>query len=245
MAQRISIYIYVFITFILSATATYANGGFFMSNLKDGPVTICSDSVTYDQSAGTAIYRGNVLVMQIKGVDVLCQANSDANKAFSAPLYNQHHVLLWSEKSHLGYMHMSNIELKQAKKICSEFGTCRYISGQKLVISMDHKTNAVKKVTMTIEDKKNLARYYSRTIPKENTSNNSNSSESNYGEGRKLQFFPKDNTLFAIGNARIIRDGNTFSGDKIKYNLKTKIVDVPESSQGRSTIFIDNNAIGK
>jgi lipopolysaccharide transport protein LptA len=240
MVQRISFFIYTSIIVSLLATTVYANGGFFMSNFKDGPVTICSDSVTYDQNAGTAIYRGNVVVMQIKGVDLLCRANANAEIGFHAPLYNKHHATLWSDTHLSGYMNASNSELKQAKKICSEFGTCRYISGQKLIISMDNKSNAVKKVTMTIDDKKNLARYYSLTAKKGDTS-----SKSNYGEGRKLQFVPKDNTLFAIGNASIIRDGNTFRGDKIQYNLKTKIVDVPESSQGRSTIIIDNNTVGK
>ena len=133
--------------------------GFFSSSLRDGPVTICSDSVMYDQSNGTAIYKGNVLAIQIKGVDILCHGNLKGDSSLTYQLHNKHHELL-DVNTTKDYSTMSKEELTIAKRICFQYGSCHYISGQKLIIKMN-KSNRVKSITMTINESSNRAKYYS------------------------------------------------------------------------------------
>jgi lipopolysaccharide transport protein LptA len=207
------------------------------SNDDSGPVTVCSDSILYDQLQHQIVYEGNVIVMQIKGVTIQCQENGGAFPELiskTKPNYS-----LWVEGKAKDYPAMSKIELEKAKEICQKQGACRFINGQKLTITMDKKTNQVDKITMMVDDDKNRAQYYS--LPDKKTDSQQ---QVVYAQGNVMQYLPLQNILNVSGHAKLDRGGNTFTGDEVTYNTKSERVNVPNTG-GRATMIIDNDTLGE
>lgn len=228
--------------FMLGAQYVYGmtpSENIFGSKSKDdnGPVTVCSDSIMYDQGQHQVVYEGNVIVMQIKGVAIQCQKDGGPFPELiskTKPNYS-----LWVDANSKAYPEISKIELEKAKEICQKQGACRFINGQKLTITMDKKTNQVDKITMTVDSDKNLAQYYS--LPDKKTDSQQ---QVVYAQGNVMQYLPLQDILKVSGHAKLDRGGNTFTGDTITYDTKSELVSVPNTG-GRATMIIDNGTLGE
>lgn len=163
----------------------------------------------------------------------------------------QPNYLFWIDPESYTYPKLSQLELDKAKEICKQYKGCRYISGQKLIVKLDAKTNQVSQIKMTVNDEKYQAHYYSWPFlanenklsqNKQKPSSSSGEAET-FAEGSVIQFFPEKNMLEIVGHAKIDRGGSVFTGNKVTYNTKTRLVQVPSSGGGRSTMVIDNGVL--
>ncbi len=200
-------------------------------------VTICSDSITYDHAQHTVTYKGNVTVLQIQGVAIQCQAGGGAfPELLSKKLPN---TVLWVSGKSGDYSEISLKELAGAKKLCKAQDGCRFISGQKLIINLNPKTNKVSQIKMTVNDEKENAIYYS--WPKKEKGKSQKNNEV-LALGESLQYLTEKHLLEVEGHAKITQGENNFSGEKVTYDTKSKFISVPNTG-GRSTMVIDNGVL--
>lgn len=194
---------------------------------SDGPVTICSDSLTYDQKANEMTYVGNVLVMQVKSIGILCHKGDKPEGGTNSS------ASLWVDANGKSYYDLQNEELKMAKLICAKENACRFLSGQKLKIYLDDK-NQLKKV-MLIADKSedHVAKFYGLSEKK----GKNDKPDETLAQGQTMEFLPTEQKMIVTGHAHIVKDGNVFDGKQVIYDTKTKLVTVPNSGQRASVII--------
>ncbi|MCF6807942.1 hypothetical protein L3V79_06240 [Thiotrichales bacterium 19S9-12] len=197
----------------------------FGSNIaKEGPITICSDSLQYNQNKNTLIYEGNVTVTQIQGISLTCD-----------PLeHDKNIVSLWVSPKSLTYNQLQSKELEIAKTICKQQGACRYLSGEKLTVYLDEhgKTKSVQLTAKQSDKPLPVAKYFSTSTDKEGKQTNS------YAHSKLMEFIPNKNLLILEKFAYVKQKSNTFSGEKITYNTKTEVVNVPKQGYQRASMTI-------
>ena len=203
----------------------------------DGPVTICSDTLSYNQQAHTIIYRGNVLVTQIKGTNIQC-----AEKA----LPQQNNRVLsysFSEANNQGnYQMQQSAALEMIKPVCQKQKGCRFLAGQQLKILFSEDNKEIVDVIL-ITDDQHTAKFYAFPFEKNNkedTDTATSEEKEMYAEGEKMTFNFKENLLAIEENAYIERNGNQFSGKKVLYDTKNGLVTVPDTGK-RATIILNNS----
>ncbi|TNF68012.1 MAG: hypothetical protein EP298_06460 [Gammaproteobacteria bacterium] len=196
---------------------------------EDGPITICSDSLHYDQGKNVLIYEGNVIIMQIKDIKLSCDPLNNHNQTKQISKAS-----LWVPPSEKSYNTLQQKELNIAKSLCKQQGKCRYMSGQKLIVFLDEAGQA-KQIQMLVNDQKSklpVAKYYSLSTDKKNKQTPS------YAYSKIMQFQPKKNLLTLEKNAFVQQKNNSFSGEKITYNTQTEVVNVPKQDFQRATMII-------
>lgn len=208
--------------------------GFFGQNAaSDGPITICSNSLHFDQEKNELVYEGNVTVLQIKDLAISCSNNLTKNSKNMASL--------WVSPETNNYNQMQQEGLAIAKKLCKEKGNCRYMSGQKLTVYLDEEGQAKQVDMIAYNDKEKLpvAKYYSLETDKKGKTTTS------YAYGKLMEFEPEKNLLTIEKNAYITQKNNSFNGDKITYNTQTGVVDVPKQAYQRATMIISSDETKK
>ena len=194
---------------------------------SDGPVTICSDSLTYDQKSNEMTYIGNVLVMQVKSVGILCHKGDKPEGGTSSS------ASLWVDDSGKSYYDLQNEELSKAKEICAKEKACRFLSGQKLQVFLDE-NNHLKRVMLTADkSEEHVAKFYGLS---EKDGKNDKPDET-LAQGQTMEFLPMEQKMIVSGNAHIVKDGNVFDGKQVIYDTKTKLVTVPNSGQRASVVI--------
>ncbi len=199
---------------------------------NDGPITICSDSLSYSQTAHKMIYQGNVLVMQTKDATIQCSAYSVPGDKQNVPSYQfpvQVNDYLQSQKQ----------ALEMAKQICQKQKGCRFLTGQTLTISFDQQNNQLTDILLTTNTPY-TAKFYSLPFPKGGEKTQPQSDQQTmYAEGRKMNFNLQTSILTIEKEAYVDRAGNRFSGDKVLYDTKSGLVTVPDTGQ-RATVILNN-----
>lgn len=101
-----------------------------------------------------------------------------------------------------------------------------HLTADKLIIF----SNTAHHVTQAIAyGNQNLATY--RTIPEENK-------PELYAEAEQIQYYPDQNKVILLGNAKVVREQDTFSGPRIEYDTEKQIVISPPSEIGRTHIVL-------
>lgn len=59
-----------------------------------------------------------------------------------------------------------------------------------------------------------------------------------YAEAESIEYYPHKNLLILIGHAKAHQKNNVYSGPRIEYDMKREIVFSPASTQGRTTIIL-------
>ncbi len=221
------------VSFAQSSEASMDAAGMFGKNATgDGPITICSDSLSYSQDAHKMIYQGNVLVMQTKNANIQCGGHNVPNEnskwsVYQFPLQN------------VDYQKLQQQSLDYAKEVCKKQNGCRFLSGQILTLLFDDQNRQLKEVTLTSTDPY-MAKFYSLPFPKEaKTKQASSDQETMYAEGRQMDFNLLNSILTIQTKAHVDRAGNRFSGDKVLYDTKNGLVTVPDTGQ-RATVILNN-----
>ncbi|MFZ9036090.1 MAG: LptA/OstA family protein [Francisellaceae bacterium] len=206
------------------------------NSTSDGPITICSDTLSYSQENHKLIYQGDVLVMQTKGANILCDNHPIAGLDTSLPEYS-------FEKSNVAddYADKQKMALALAKEICERQKGCRFMSGQTLTLTFTEDNEQIETVNLSTTDNY-TAKYYSlpSVSGKAQESQPSKSDdEETYAQGQDMNFNFSKHLLTITNNAFIDRGGNKFSGEKVLYDTKTKLVTVPNTGQ-RATVILNN-----
>jgi lipopolysaccharide export system protein LptA len=250
---KISVYCFVFIGLIFSfkfALASPVSSGqqgiFGTKTTADGAITVCSDALNYNQKTNELTYSGNVLVIQIKHVNLLCHHfEKNPAKLVGHPEKN---ISLWVDVKDKTYAQIQKEELALTKPICAKEKACRVLSGQSLTVLFDQK-NQVKKVMMTADKSgANIAKFYALSVDKNVNKNNLDDKKTvtkkkpneTLSQGKVMEFIPAKQEMIISEKAKIVKDGNVFTGKKIIYNTKTKIVTVPDDGQ-RATMIINSD----
>ncbi|MCF6765083.1 hypothetical protein L3V82_04810 [Thiotrichales bacterium 19S3-7] len=222
----------VFVPTTLLAQEENSTSNFFGKDAaQDGPITICSDELHYDQSQNTLIYQGNVIIMQIKDIKLYCgpiDKDENSNTKTTASF--------WVKPSgqNTNYNTLQQKELNIAKSLCKQQGKCRYMSGQKLIVYLNEAGKA-KEIQLLVDDQKSklpVAKYYSLSTDDKNKQTPS------YAYSKIMQFEPQQNLLTLKKNAFVQQKHNSFSGEKITYNTQTEVVNVPKQDYQRATMII-------
>lgn len=251
--QVIKIRHIIFITLACCTTGAYAgttSGTMDASNMfgnatDDGPITICSDSLTYSQADHRLVYHGDVLVLQTKNADIRCTA---------AKAETSHEtVYSFAEADKFqAYQQKQLAALKEAKAICKAQKGCRFLAGQTLSILFNADNKAIQKVILTT-GKPYTAKFYSMPFAKAKNTQNAetiteetktqapeqNEKTKMYAEGQIMTFDMKSNQLTIEKNAYINRGGNRFNGEKVIYNTQSGLVTVPNTGT-RATVTLNN-----
>ena len=211
--------------------------------LQDGPIIICSDSLSYSQKMHQMIYTGNVFVMQTKGANIGCDG-------ISAPHYNDKPLVEYTfpQQESDDYSEAQQKGLALAKKICQAQKGCRFLSGQKLTLLFTEDNQQIKDVVLTAKSPY-AAKFYSLPFPKKvqlssqdekhKERSPDSQDEKMYAEGRHMTFNMRKNILTISDEAYVDRVGNRFSGDKILYDVAKGLVTVPNTGK-RATIILNN-----
>lgn len=203
----------------------------------DGPITICSDTLSYNQQAHTIVYQGNVLVTQVKGINIQCAEQPLTQKNDRIPTYS-----FWESNNQSDYQMQQLAALKMIKPVCQKQQGCRFLAGQQLKIIFTEDNKEIVDVVVTT-DPQHTAKFYTLPFEKKDTekSDKAPSEEKEmYAEGEKMNFNFTENLLTIENNAYIERDGNQFSGSKVLYDTKNGLVTVPDTGK-RATIVLNNN----
>ncbi|WP_162902359.1 LptA/OstA family protein [Facilibium subflavum] len=202
----------------------------------DGPITVCSNTLSYDQSKHQMIYAGNVLVMQTKNANIQCTDQVIPEQQSSG--VNNYSFASVSALS--GYTDQQKEALKTAKEICKTQGGCRFLAGQTLTIFFDKSNKKIENILLTT-GKNYTAKFYSLPFPKVKKGKTQSTQQEDkvYARGQTMSFDMKTNQLIIQKNAYIDRGGNQFAGDKVIYDIKNGLVTVPNTGE-RATVILNN-----
>lgn len=202
---------------------------------QDGPLTVCSDQLNYNPTTSEVTYSGNVIAVQTRGATILCD-----DDAFSVDKKPNNKVYSFAKTNSVSdYSQKQKIAMDEAKKLCKAQQGCKFLSGEKMVISIDRATNKIIRAEMSANHG-HRASYYS--FPDPNDQHGGQRKQDDVTTEAYAQFMSYDlpqNLLTLNENAFIDRGGNTFSGKKVTYNTQTQEVNVPSSGQ-RATVVLDN-----
>lgn len=250
--------VFVFGAMVISSSAFAQSGSstmdaskmFGKNTTKDGPITVCSDMLSYSQKNHQLIYQGDVVVLQVKGANILCTSTPipENNTNDIASTYS------FAKINTLGdYEQKQAASLKEAKEICKKQNGCRFLAGQKLTILFTADNKAIDKVILTTDDE-HTAKFYSIPFPKptvkdanDNAGKDSTTKDDDppmYARGQIMTLEMQKNLLTIEKNAYINRGGNQFSGKKVLYNTNTGVVTVPDTGT-RATVILNNSDINK
>ncbi|GAB4222581.1 MAG: LptA/OstA family protein [Francisella sp.] len=200
------------------------------NKLKDyGPITICANSVVYDDNKKAITYSGNVFVIQIHNKKILC------NK----PKQTQKEIYYFTRDNSLTFKQLQQKWLEQAKSLCSQEKECNFISGQELTIQLDKDKNIK---TLTVSSNKNeKSNFY--TYPLNTNPDYKNSKEVTDGpiEGKSKQviYDVTKKTLTFYKKAEAYQNKNEYKGDKIIFDITHGLISIPGSADKRSKITLD------
>ena len=210
----------------------------FDRNATDNfPITICSDSLSYNQQSRTIIYKGNVLVTQIKDIDIQCsklKLTQTNNKIF---IFNFEELKIY-ENYHMKQL----VALKMIEKVCQRQKGCRFLSGQQLEIKFTEGNKEIIDILMTNEYTQDTVKFYTLPFSNQDSENlkSSNQKQSIYAEGEKIRFNFSKNLLTIENNAYIEYDGNQFLGEKVIYDNSNQLITIPNTGD-RAIIVLHNN----
>ena len=237
----------------VAGSAGQSDQQLFSASSSDGPVTICSDQLSYTQKQNHLTYSGNVVVLQIKDVNILCESKADTLPEVlsdTRPNYS-----MWVARAGKSYQQIQKSEEQLARKICARQKQCRFLAGQKLQVQLNQ-DNQVKKVSLTVEpDKGNVTHFYGaspgspeqkkKDQQRHKKSHSSQRGQANseidetYARGEKMYFLPLQHKMVIAGKAHLKKGGNTFQGKKIIYDTESRVVSVPDEGH-RASMIIDS-----
>jgi lipopolysaccharide transport protein LptA len=214
--------------------------------LKDGPVTICGDALRFSQKQNVLTYSGNVVILQVKNTNILCEEENKALPLTVSKLKKNYSV--WINREHKNYAQIQDAEYALAKPLCLEEKQCRFLAGQELKVFLNAE-NKIEKISLTADKTAGyLTRFYS--FGKADNEDGTPIDESNqkepkptetHAKGDQMEYYPVSHQLVLQGHAWLEQSGNTFSGQKIVYDTETKLVTVPNDGE-RASIIINTGS---
>ena len=202
---------------------------------KDGPITVCSNTLTYDPTMHLIQYAGNVTVMQAKDLNVLCHANN--NEAAMLP----NSLALPDMQKTASADDFLKATLNLVEKSCQKLKACRFMQGQKLNIYLDKKNQKVEHIVMT-SAMPHYVQYYSQTEDTKHNEGNQGdkpNTDKVYAKGQKMTFNQLTHKLVIEKNAVVAQNQNQFKGKKVIYNAESGLVTVPNTGE-RATVILDH-----
>ena len=206
--------------------------------IDDAPITICSNTFSYNQQSSTIIYQGNVIITQIKGINIQCikkkQLENKNNRMLTCSL--------WESNNQRNYQMQQLSVLKMVKSICKKQKGCRFLVGQQLKIVFTKDNKEIIDVSVKT-DLHSTTKFYSLPFEKNNTGqlNQIFSTEKElYAEGEKMNFNLKKNILTIKNSAYIKHGNNQFLSNKILYDIKNGLITIPDKNQYTSIILKKN-----
>lgn len=206
--------------------------GFGANERIDVQTTICSDSLAYSQDGHKIVYQGNVLIIQTKNANIQCAGYRVPNENNDWPVYQFFNLIG-------DYTINQQQSLDYAKSICKKQNGCYFFSGQILTILFDDRNKRIKDMLLTTTSP-HITKFYSVPFSKKvQRKEESSHEQTTYAEGRRMDFNFMNSILSIEDHACIYRDGNHFSGEKVLYDTKNRLITVPNTGH-RATLIVNN-----